>query len=70
MQQPSLEGLWDIGNCARYLGMSIAYVRKAVRLRRIPFTRIGTKALRFSKADLDTWLAAQTEHPGQSQGVR
>ena len=50
--------------------MSIAYVRKAVRLRRIPFTRIGTKALRFSKADLDTWLAAQTERPDQSQGVQ
>lgn len=70
MQHQSSEGLWDIGNTAQYLGMSIAYIRKAVRQRRIPFTRIGTKALRFSKIDIDSWLSAQTERPGQSQGAR
>jgi excisionase family DNA binding protein len=36
--------------------MSVAFLRKAVRLRKVPFARAGTKALRFRKADLDKWM--------------
>ncbi len=64
------DGLWNITSTAKYLGMSVAFLRKAVRQKRIPFTRIGDKALRFSKKDLDAWVAAQTQGPGHSQGAR
>jgi len=40
--------------------MSIGFVRKAVRNKSIPFTRIGTKALRFDRDALDQWLAVQS----------
>lgn len=49
---------WDIRRTAKYLGMSIAFIRKGVRQRSIPFVRIGNKALRFRKADLDRWAEA------------
>jgi excisionase family DNA binding protein len=39
---------WNVRRAARYLGMSESFVRKSVRLRRIPFTRIGEKAIGIS----------------------
>ena len=39
-----------------HIGMSVAFLRKQVRLRRVPFVRAGSKALRFRKSDLDAWL--------------
>ena len=47
---------WDIKTAAAYVGMSVAFLRKAVRLRKVPFARAGTKALRFRRSDLDRWL--------------
>jgi len=53
------ENRWlNIRQTARYIGMAIAFVRKAVRRESIPFTRIGTKALRFDREALDAWLSA------------
>jgi excisionase family DNA binding protein len=49
---------WDIKKAAAYLGMSVAFLRKAVRLRKVPFARVGSKAIRFRLADLDRWLEA------------
>jgi excisionase family DNA binding protein len=54
------EDRWmDIRKTARYISMSVGFVRKAVRNKSIPFTRIGSKALRFDRDALDEWLAAQ-----------
>lgn len=65
------EGLWNITSTAKYLGMSVAFLRKAVRLNKIPHSRIGDKALRFSKRDVDAWIAAKTSgkvsHDGPAQ---
>jgi len=47
---------WDIRKAAAYLGVSVAFLRKAVRLRRVPFVRVGSKVLRFRRSDLDRWL--------------
>jgi excisionase family DNA binding protein len=52
------ERWWNIRRAADYLDMSVAFLRKAVRQRRIPFARVGNKALRFRKQDLDRWLEA------------
>ena len=52
---------WNIRGAAGYLAMSESFIRKQVRLRRIPFFRVGSKALRFRKADLDAWLQRNAE---------
>jgi excisionase family DNA binding protein len=49
-----------IREAATYIGMSVGFLRKAVRLRTVPHTRIGSKALRFDRDALDQWLAAQS----------
>ena len=50
----------SIRQAAAHIGMSVAYLRKAVRLRQIPFTRLGNKTLRFDRGSLDSWMAAQS----------
>jgi excisionase family DNA binding protein len=47
---------WTIRQAAVYLSVSTGFLRKSARTRRIPFVRLGTKALRFRKSDLDKWL--------------
>jgi excisionase family DNA binding protein len=49
---------WNIKQAASHLGISVAFLRKAVRMRKVPFARVGTKALRFRRSDLDRWLEA------------
>jgi excisionase family DNA binding protein len=51
-------GWWDIRKSAAYVGVSIGFLRKAVRLKKVPFARAGKKALRFRRSDLDRWLEA------------
>jgi len=48
--------LWDIRRAAQYLGVSVAFLRKAVRLRQVPFARVGSKILRFRRSELDRWV--------------
>jgi excisionase family DNA binding protein len=47
-----------IGDAAGHLKVSIAFLRKAVRLKKVPFARAGSKALRFRRSDLDRWMEA------------
>lgn len=49
---------WDIREAADYLRVSVAFMRKQVRLERIPFARAGSKNLRFRKSELDEWMKA------------
>jgi excisionase family DNA binding protein len=55
------ERYWNIKETADYMSVSVAFLRKAVRVKRIPFVRVGSKALRFKKRDLDCWLEANSE---------
>ena len=41
---------------SEYLAVSTNFVRKHVRLSKLPFARVGGKLLRFRKCDLDAWL--------------
>ena len=52
------ERWWNIKQAAAYLGVSIAFLRKAVRLGKIPYVRVGSKVLRFRRTELDLWLEA------------
>ena len=47
-----------ITEAARHIRMSVAFIRKNVRLRSIPHTRVGSKALRFNREALDSWLTS------------
>jgi excisionase family DNA binding protein len=49
-----------INEAAQYIGMSVGFLRKSVRHSTVPYTRIGTKALRFDRNALDTWLSDQS----------
>ena len=40
---------WNIKRAAVYLDMSVAFLRKAVRQKSIPFVRAGTKAFTISQ---------------------
>ena len=46
----------NIKKAAQHIGMSVAFLRKAVRNKTIPYSRVGTKALRFDRDALDEWL--------------
>jgi excisionase family DNA binding protein len=59
----ALETLWTIDEAAQYLRVSIAYLRRAVRLNQVPFVRVGTRACRFRRRDLDGWLGLRTPAP-------
>ena len=64
---------WDIKRAATYLDVSVPFLRKAVRERRVPFARAGSKALRFRRSDLDRWLesngcAGENEPDYQNEG--
>ena len=51
----------NIRQAAAYLGVSVSLIRKSVRLKRIPFARLGSKALRFRRSELDHWAEAGGE---------
>jgi excisionase family DNA binding protein len=54
----SVERWMNITETALYLNMSVAFLRKCVRTKTVPFARV-TKALRFRRSDLDRWLEAK-----------
>ena len=49
-----------IREAGSYIGMSVGFLRKHVRLRTVPYTRIGSKALRFNRDALDAWVTARS----------
>ena len=55
---------FNVKEAASYIGMSVGFLRKAVRLHKVPHTRIGSKSLRFDRNALDQWLATQSEGKG------
>jgi excisionase family DNA binding protein len=58
MEYPNPEQWCNIRQAAEHIGVSVAFLRKAVRLRKVLFARAGSKALRFRRSDLDRWLEA------------
>jgi excisionase family DNA binding protein len=56
MERSNTEQWVNIRQAAEHLGLSVAFLRKAVRQKRVPYARAGSKALRFRKAELDAWM--------------
>jgi len=50
------EGWITLKQAAQHLGLSTAFLRKQVRKQAIPFSRAGSKVLRFKRSELDRWL--------------
>ncbi len=53
-------GWCDIRTAAKHTKMSVGFWRKAVRLKLVPFARIGSKAIRFRLSDLDRWIESNS----------
>ena len=47
----------NLREAAGHLSVSDSFIRKQVRLKRLPHARAG-KVLRFRRADLDAWMDA------------
>ena len=48
----------NVREAAAHIGMNVGFIRKAVRNRTIPHSRVGTKSLRFDREASDAWLSA------------
>ena len=48
-----------LADVAKLLAVSKPTVTKAVREQGLPALRIGERVLRFSRADVDAWIATQ-----------
>lgn len=53
-----MDTLLDMDGLAEYLGMSKEWVRKRVKNRQIPFTRIGDRHVRFTPEHVAAITAA------------
>jgi excisionase family DNA binding protein len=56
----SVDRWMNIAEAALYLNMSVAFLRKCVRNRTVPFARVGTKTLRFRRSEIDRWAEASS----------
>ena len=60
MHPTNAEMEWlTITQASRHLNFSVAFLRKLVRTNSVPFARVGSKALRFRRHDLDMWMEAK-----------
>lgn len=49
------DGLWNVGQLARYLNMAQQTVYRMVCEKRIPYCKIGA-SVRFRRQEIDAWL--------------
>jgi predicted DNA-binding transcriptional regulator AlpA len=61
---------------ARYIGMSESFLRQSrmdgLRENRTPgppFVRIGKRAIRYLRKDLDAWLETNRQEPNKGEGL-
>ena len=54
------EPLLDAGEAARLLRVPRSTLYELVRVRGLPHVRIGDRGLRFTRRDLETWVAENT----------
>jgi excisionase family DNA binding protein len=68
MNTTTVYGDWlTITQAGRYLNVSVAFLRKCVRTRSVPFARIGSKSLRFRRIDLDNWMEVNSSSGRESR---
>jgi excisionase family DNA binding protein len=52
----------DISTAAAYLGLSVSFVQKLTSRRRIPFNKVGRRAL-YDRILLDKWMSRRAVLP-------
>ena len=52
----------SIADAAAYLGLSVSFVQKLTSRRRIPFVKVGRRAL-YDRVNLDRWMARRAVLP-------
>ncbi len=50
------DSMLSVPETAEFLGVSEAWVRTTVRLKRLPFYKVGGKSIRFARTDLERFL--------------
>jgi excisionase family DNA binding protein len=62
MPEPQLlaEPLLDANGAARLLRVPLSTLYELVRSRGLPHVRIGDRGLRFTRSDLESWVAENT----------
>lgn len=69
MSQPVTTNLLDTRQAAAYIGMSKAFLdRDRWAGARIPFVRVGRRAVRYRLEDLDRYIAGQTRRSTSDHG--
>ena len=58
--RPLSQPLLDAGEAARLLHVPRSTVYELVRSRGLPHVRIGDRGMRFTRADLEVWVAEHT----------
>ena len=53
--------LLTVRQAAKVLSVSVWHVYRLVQKRKVPFVRVGTRAIRFRSTDLEAWLRSHTE---------
>ena len=59
-----VEQLLTVEEVADWLRYTPGTIRQKVKLREIPFTRVGGRT-RFRRADIEAWLEAQRVEPAE-----
>ena len=60
--------LWDVNDVARFLNVSLSWVRQRVSANQIPFVRVGGWMVRFRPEDIRAF--ASTSEPGKVLAVK
>ena len=55
--------LWDVNDVARFLNVSLSWVRQRVSAKQIPFVRVGGWMVRFRPDDIRAFASAS--EPGR-----
>jgi excisionase family DNA binding protein len=61
-EQPGADEVMDYRALAAYLKLAEGTLRHYVMMKRIPFTRIGSR-VRFLKREIDRWLLERSSRP-------
>ena len=64
MEMTGIETVFDVGQVAQMLGLSIATIRKWVLTGYIPYKKIG-RAVRFSPLEVQDWAKAKNGSSAQ-----
>ncbi len=54
MEKTDIEKLYSIRDVADMLGLSVAYIRKAVYTKQLPYYKFGK--IRFRVSDVEAWI--------------